>query len=222
MTILNNTVNTIIFDLDGPLLEGKHRHYRCYADILKEKGFAPVTIEHYWSMKRDRVDRYEQLKKSNAENIYDLYLELWIERIETRHYLQLDCLQPSVIEILSMLQQTGIRLLLATLRNNESNLLWQLNRLKLTNFFSDIIVVGSLNGNNNKADEVSKFLHNQDCNDVLWIGDTEVDIYSARQLNIKIAALSCGLRTETYLSTLQPNFLCDNLVDLLNHQHIIL
>ncbi len=207
MINLNNRFNTIVFDLDGPLLDGKHRHYRCYADILKEQEFIPVDIDSYWLMKKARIDRHKLLERSSADTIYNFFLQEWLDRIETRPYLQLDFLQPGVLEILTSLQKSGIRLILATMRNNKDALLWQLESLKLKSFFSEIIIIGSLGENKNKAADVAKIIENHDYNKTLWIGDTEVDIYSARELGVKICALSCGLRTKEYLLGLQPDYL---------------
>ena len=91
-------IETIIMDLDGPLLNGKLRHYRCHSDILWENGFTAMPIDEYWEMKRQRIDRHEQLAVSAADRIYDDYLRAWMERIEEKKYLELDSLQPGAVQ----------------------------------------------------------------------------------------------------------------------------
>ena len=215
MIILNNRpFNTIIVDLDGPLLEGKQKHYQCYVDILQEFNFIPVSMELYWSLKRQRVDRVTLLQKSGAADIYDLFLQKWLMKIETLPYLSFDNLQPAVLEILAGWQQLGVRLLLATMRNNSNNLFWQLEQLSLLPFFDEVIIVGNLDGNTSKANAVKPFLQKSELTQCLWIGDTEVDLHSANELRIETVLLGCGLRTEEYLQSLQPNYLFATLQDV--------
>jgi phosphoglycolate phosphatase-like HAD superfamily hydrolase len=197
-------ISTLVLDLDGPLLDGKQRHYRCYSDILEESGFKPIPVQQYWDMKRNRVNRRDLLAFSGAVSFYDEFLESWINRIETRKYLQLDRLQNHVIDVLSQWKLEKRRLVLATMRNSPLNLTWQLEQLELEHYFDDVVVVNSGRGGENKASEVRPKLR---CNleNVIWIGDTEIDIAAARKLRIKVCALTCGLRTREFLSTLSPD-----------------
>lgn len=198
------TVTTLILDLDGPLLDGKQRHYRCYRDILEENDFKPISVEQYWDMKRNRVNRRDLLALSDAASFYDEFLEAWIDRIETRKYLQLDLLQNHVIELLSEWKTEKRRLILATMRKSPLNLTWQLEQLKIDRFFDDVVVVSGGREAENKASEVKPRLRGNPA-DVIWIGDTEIDIVAARKLGMKVCALTCGLRTREFLSTLSPD-----------------
>jgi phosphoglycolate phosphatase len=211
MTTLNNiSFKTIIFDLDGTLLEGKLRHYHCYSDILRANGFIPVELERYWLMKRQRKDRYQQLVCSGAEKIYDQFLEEWIARIELQAYLKFDYLLPNVIEILTKLQQAGKQLILATMRSNEKNLFWQLEELGLKGFFPTIVAV-SHQQSSTKAAALVNLIDQRRISEYLWIGDTEMDVNAARQLGVKVATVGCGLRTKDYLIGLHPDFYSSDL-----------
>lgn len=201
----------IILDLDGPLLEGRFRHYQCYRDILESFGHSPVGIDLYWTMKKDRANRHELLKLSNADHLYDQFLQAWMEKIETPEYLKLDTLQNGVVEILQCWKKDGIKLILATMRNNASNLKEQLSGLAITPLLDDILVVGSDLSGENKSTAVLPFIRQYPLDEILWIGDTEVDVSSAKKLGIKVCALTCGLRSADYLSSLNPDFLMDDL-----------
>lgn len=205
---------TIILDLDGPLLDGKERHYQCYTDILRENNFQPLPIEKYWEMKRQRLDRRVVLRESNAEHFYDVFFQGWLERIETQKYLALDKVQDSAQTILSAWQNANVNMILATMRHHPENLFWQLEQTDLLRFFTKVIPVGNLGGNHSKAAAVEKFLPKGKEHECLWIGDTEVDVASAQALNIPVAALYCGLRTKDYLQSLNPNYLVLDLLDL--------
>jgi phosphoglycolate phosphatase len=198
-------ISTLVLDLDGPLLEGMQRHYRCYSDILQERNFKPIPVELYWEMKRNRVNRRVLLECSDALLLYDEFLEAWIDRIETREYLEFDTLQDNVTNVLLEWKEKELRLLLATMRKNPMNLTWQLDMLNLSRFFDDVVVVGGDGAT--KASEVRAKLRGQHADRVVWVGDTEVDVAAARDLGVRVCALTCGLRTKEYLASLSPDYI---------------
>ena len=193
--------------MDGPLLDGRYRHYQCYSDILTARGFKPISMSQYWEMKRSRVDRNQLLALSNAGDLYDEFLATWIQRIETKEYLVLDKLQAGVVDILYRWKESGKRLLLATMRNNAFNLHWQLKELDIFQYFDEIVVVGSGQAGANKSVKIKPLLSNTSLDEVIWVGDTEIDIQAAREIGVKVCALTCGLRETDYLKSLLPDIL---------------
>lgn len=203
---------TIILDLDGPLLDGVRRHYECYSKILSEHGFIPVSLDQYWELKRAKVDRNKLLALSGAGELYDKFIALWLERIESVEYLALDIVQPGAIATLIRWKQLDIRLILATMRNNIKNLEWQLEKFGLFPLLDHVVAVGSGQAGEDKANQVRPLLLNSFAGQTVWVGDTEVDIFAARTLGVKVCALTCGLRTREYLTSLLPDMLEPNLV----------
>ena len=197
----------VILDLDGPILEGKYRHYKCYSDILREYDFVPVPIDDYWDMKRNRLDRRKQLAASAAEGIYGQFLESWIKRIEKKSYLKLDRLQPGLLDKLRSWKDSGLELVLVTMRNNRNNLIWQLELFGLLPLFIEVITVGAGADQNPKFQAARPFVKKHGRSSIWWIGDTEVDVEAARLLGVKVCAVYCGLRTYDYLADLNPDLL---------------
>ena len=107
-----------------------------------------------------------------------------------------------------------MKLILATLRNNEDNLNWQLSALKLLPLLDKIIAVGTKETSMDKAKAVVRHIELINRDNVLWVGDTEVDILAARALDVKVCAVGCGLRTLEYLATLKPDFLALDLCSI--------
>ena len=220
-------ISSIIVDLDGPILDGKLRHYHCYNDILKESGYTGMAMDEYWEMKRNRIDRREQLAVSNAEGIYDQFLASWKKRIEERKYLAYDKLQPGAIERIEEWKGLGIKIILTTLRNNRENLVWQLGSLDLMAYFTHIVALGTDAGANDKGDAILEFL-GPNKNESLQIGDTEVDIAASRHLGCRVCAVSCGLRTPEFLAALSPDYIAadisviniDQIGNIWKHQNV--
>jgi phosphoglycolate phosphatase len=200
-------ISALILDLDGPLLDGMQRHYRCYRDVLNEYGYRAIPVEQYWEMKRNRVDRRALLELSGASSLYNEYLNAWMDRIEAREYLELDRLQNDVVDVLLRWKRQGLRLFLDTMRNRPDNLSWQLDKLELRQFFEDVVVVGSGEDGVSKASEIKPRLTGIDVNGLVWVGDTEADVVAARELGVRMCALTCGLRTREYLMSLLPDYI---------------
>jgi phosphoglycolate phosphatase len=203
--------NEIIFDLDGPLLEGSNRHYQCYADFILQKGLEPLAVQDYWQQKRQGIDRKTLLAQSGAEVFYDEFWQFWLEHIEKTQYLQLNDLQPEVLDILSVLQQANIKLYLVTMRRNAAGLQQELIDKKISLYFDKIVAVGIDTPIDSKANAAASVVFNK--NKALWVGDTEVDILAAKSLGIKVCALSNGLRTSNFLEKFMPDYLMNNLKD---------
>lgn len=208
--------HSIIVDLDGPVLDGVDRHYSCYGQILTDYGFEPIPPKAYWDLKRRRTDRRTVLELSDAGDSYDAFAAEWLARIESRPLLELDRLQLGARERLTNWRDSGHRLILATMRHSPSNLYWQLDKLKLTQLFDLVVVSNHLDGGFGKAQGVLRAHESWDPHNCVWIGDTEVDIEASRHLHVESVALTCGLRTEDFLRSLNPDVLADRLenVDL--------
>lgn len=200
-------IDTVIIDLDGPVLDGQIRHFACYRDILVEHGFTPLPQARYWEMKRNRINRREQLAATGADSLYAEFLDAWLSRIETEPYLSLDRVHQGVAERLDDWRRSGIRLLLVTMRHNRRTLAWQLDTLDLRRRFDVVLAVNPTEPDADKAAAVRPYLDTASPDRVLWIGDTEIDIVAARRVGAAACAVTCGLRTQEYLASLGPDFL---------------
>lgn len=205
---------TFVIDLDGPILDGRQRHYHCYRDILAGLGFEPLAIDHYWNLKRDRVDRRQLLSLSKASASYDQFLSAWMERIETQSYLSLDRLQLDVRGVLASWRDKGIRLVLATMRNNPDGVRWQLKRFGISSLLDDVLTIPSQRGARGKAEAVEAVLGSHHGKQMVWIGDTEFDFDASRKIGATACLLACGLRSREYLNSLGPDMLEDDMRSL--------
>lgn len=209
-------IHTVILDLDGPILDGQLRHYACYRQILTAHGYIPVDAATYWRMKRERVDRRQLLAASKAEAIYEEFLSEWLALIESPALLALDRLQPGVPARFIEWKNAGIVLVLATMRSQPERLDAQLKVLVLRELFEYVIVSPHRLAGTGKARKVRETVVDLNPADCLWIGDTEIDVEAGRSMGCPVWAVTCGLRTESYLSSLSPDFLSTDLttVDL--------
>lgn len=201
-------MQTIILDLDGTLLDCKLRHYRCYQDILTRYQVTPLPIENYWQTKRQGISQNQLLQLSQAQQFIVEFSKEWSMLIEREDYLLLDTLYEQVLQVLQTWQENGFKLFLVTFRQQVMNLQQQLKQLQLIDLLEEVIAVPI---GMKKSEVIAKKNIAKNSQEIIWIGDTEADVQAARELNIKVCALSCGLRDKNFLKKLRPDYLEANL-----------
>ena len=210
-------VDRVFLDLDGPLLDGKTRHYRCYQSILESFGLKPVDIDDYWESKRALVSRKELLFASGAQGIYEEYLAAWLNLIETPAMLALDKVQDGAIECLRAWKSQGAELLLVTMRKDKVALERQLESTGLRQFLDAVLVCDHAEGGEGKAHAVCNYFQTEFITDKsLWIGDTEADWVAAKTLGCPVVLLSNGLRNDAYLRSLESAIVMPSIASLRN------
>lgn len=213
---------TVFCDLDGPLIDVSRRYYKTYQLAIAETQayfqshgrsllLTPLSESQFWQMKQERkpdVDiafcsglRHEQI---------DLFLSNVLEIVNQPILLREDRLQPGVIQALEQLRQHGVRLSVVTLRcQSEARQLLQ--GLDLAQYFDKIYgAKDRSSAYQNYAEEKQAILERlmRTVNDVsgqFWIiGDTEADVLAGQALGLSTVALTCGIRSHSYLQRLEP------------------
>jgi phosphoglycolate phosphatase len=192
----------VVLDLDGPLLEGRDRHWECYRQVLQGYGHEPLPQEDYWRLKRTGADRLVQLAASGAESIYDQFLEGWLGLIETPELLSLDRLQPGVLDVLDRWRDAGLYLVLATHRRDPVALRDQLLSLGLGSRLDRVLPSPPGGGAQGKAAAVTDALRGEAARVCAWIGDTPVDHAAARILGCAAWIVTCGVRDASVFESL--------------------
>jgi len=210
-----NEIKKIFLDLDGPLLDGKERHYYCYRSILESFGFKPININEYWEKKRALINRRDLLSLSGAEEIYDDFLAEWLAIIESPTVLALDKVQEGAVDCLRNWKEQGIELNLVTMRKNRQALEEQLNSMRLRQYLDTVLVCDHNEGGKGKADAVRKMYSiEQLSKNLLWIGDTEADWEAAKYLGCQLILLSNGLRNDAFLDALEGGLILPSIASL--------
>lgn len=197
-------IKQIFLDLDGPLLDGKERHYYCYRNILERFGFKPIDCCEYWEKKRCMLNRKDLLNMSGAGIIYNDFIIAWLSMIESPGVLSLDKVQDGAEDCLRRWKKQGIELTLVTMRKDKQALEEQLELKGLRHFLDTVLVSDHANGGVGKANAVRNYFKERlNTDSALWIGDTEADWEAAKSLGCDVVLLSNGLRSEQYLKTLK-------------------
>jgi phosphoglycolate phosphatase len=230
---------TIFCDFDGPIVDVSDRYYQTYqlalADITgscKASGYrSPIrllTKAQFWQMKQERVPDVEIALRSG---LHHEQIEGFLKRVHQivnqPVLLNQDRLQPGVKWALSLLHAQGATLVLVTLRC-QNQAIQILQSYGLLNLFSAVRGVQDHqaaygNSSEQKTQLLANVLEEAAYRHVqpksAWmIGDTEADILAGQTAGLPTVALTCGIRSQTYLEQFQPSRIHQ---DLLSAAHYL-
>lgn len=216
---------TVFCDFDGPIINVSDRYYHTYCLALADVKAAyqaqdihlPIhllTKEQFWQMKQDRVPDLEIALRSGLQHEQiELFLQRVTHIVNQPALLHQDHLQPGVQWALALLHAQGARLILVTLRCQEQAT-QVLQSYGLLNLFSAIrgtqdCAAAYGNSVQQKTQLLADVLDEIGwCglqSELAWmVGDTEADVLAGQAAGLPTIALTCGIRSQTYLERFAP------------------
>lgn len=239
---------TVFCDFDGPIVDVSERYYSTYCQGLAAVQVATVahgasiplhqlSKSQFWQMKQERTpDREIAMRSGLQGEQIDFFLQQVSQIVNQPELLHQDTLQSGVRHALSLLHSQGVRLVLVTLRRQNQAAQW-LQSEGLAHLFSQIRGTSDdsfayVNLAEHKTNLLSSVI--AECSwrnpgtiatSACMIGDTEADILAGQAVGIPTIALTCGIRSQSYLQSFQPTAIHANLVaavyDLLNTRRLL-
>lgn len=214
---------TVFCDFDGPLVDVSDRYYNTYQLALEQThayyesqgqlvSLNILTKAQFWQMKQERVCDQEIALRSGLQVGHIPYFVQQVRSIVNESsLLEKDKFHQGVNWALARLHAHGVRLVVVTLRKQEQ-VRQILNSYGLLRLFSG--VYGS-------SDETVAYQNNIECKTALlrkalaehnygtacMVGDTEADVLAAQAVGIPAIAVTCGIRSCSYLKQYQPDYI---------------
>jgi phosphoglycolate phosphatase-like HAD superfamily hydrolase len=183
---------TLIFDLDGTLVDCRARHCAVYSDALAEMGFQPLDEDAYWNQRRSGKGTFDIITNLPEDAARSFRLT-WLNRIERRDYLAMDRPFAGVAPALAELSRRH-HLVLLTLRRDPEALAWQLDKTRLAPYFHEVISPwGEIPGRK------SELIAGDYAGETWVIGDSEADMDLASDLGARCICVPTGVRSREYL-----------------------
>ncbi|NEP09022.1 MAG: HAD family hydrolase [Symploca sp. SIO2C1] len=236
--VLGSQQLTVFCDFDGPIIDVSRRYYTTYQLALADTQafyqaqditltITPLSKQQFWQMKRNRVPDVEIAKNSGLlEKQINFFLGRVVEIVNQPALLHKDKLQPGVSWALPLLHSRSVQIVLVTLRS-QSQATQILRNYGLTRLFSGIYGTSDhLAAYQNYTDlkrqllkqaiEEQSLLSEQPTS--AWmVGDTEADIVAAQALSLPTIALTCGIRSFSYLYQFEPTYIYTDLLTAVQH-----
>ncbi|MEM8502085.1 MAG: HAD hydrolase-like protein [Cyanobacteria bacterium P01_D01_bin.1] len=228
------TQPVVFCDFDGPIVDVSERYYQTYQQGLRslaamhkrqtdvELAIAPLSKQQFWQMKQNRTADIEIAIRSGVPSKWFGTFIRQVEKTVNHPSLLLwDKIQPSARAALRYLRQENMRLVLVTLRH-PAQVSTFLQDNGLTHLVDEVygmvdINAAYVNRVERKCELLSGAIAQQKAKGYQthssWmLGDTEADMFAAKDAGLSTAALTCGVRSEAYLQTLEPTEVHDELL----------
>ncbi len=206
----------IIFDFDGTIIDIGEKYKYVFGLIT---GLDSDSQKIFWESRKSGIKSAEILKLfPNLEFSAEEFLEKWRRVIESNDALKLDTVSPRIYEALEVMLGRK-ELILCTARQDEVQLLQQLQELALDKYFSSVLVTKQMNS---KLDVIGEYASRDGLSftESDWIiGDTPEDVLTGQELGIKTCGVLSGLTPESYFRNLDPppNMLTADVATFLFH-----
>ncbi len=221
---------TVFCDFDGPIVDVSGRYHSTYRLALartrkhferqgQSLNLTPLSKAEFWQMKQVRIPDVEIAARSGLrEEQVEFFLETVKELVNCcPALLRRDVPQPQVSWALDMLQQRNIKLVLVTLRC-EAQVRDFLEKHGLQSAFAGIYGTNDAQAAYQNYTDLKTSLLSQAVEEhgtptqQCMVGDTEADVVAAQRLGVPAIALTCGIRSRTYLEDLKPDAIRHNLL----------
>lgn len=207
----------VIFDLDGTLLNtiADLAHSTNYA--LNKLGYPTHDVEKYNFMVGNGINKLFERALPEGEKTEENVLRVRKEFIPFYDIHNADDSRPypGIPELLSSLQDKGIQIAVA------SNKYQAATRKLIAHYFPTIrftAVFGQREGVNVKPDPTIVLdileIANVEKKDVLYVGDSGVDMQTATNAGVTACGVTWGFRPKTELEEFSPSYIVDSAEDI--------
>jgi HAD superfamily hydrolase (TIGR01549 family) len=212
---MNNSVELVVFDLDGTLVKSDQTIFNTMRlaldkigvkDELNNELFANAIGHHFKDMfdaMNVVVERYDEFVTNYKSHYFD--------------FIDQSILYPNAEMILKWLKSNNIKVaLLTTKLQDQADQI--IDHFELRKYFDE--VTGRRAGVGHKPDpepllKICNLLNVKPKN-TLMVGDTELDIRCAKNAKTFSCAVSFGFRTIKHLENEEPDYLINDLSELVN------
>lgn len=210
----------VIFDLDGTLLDTIGDIAEAVNQALEKCGFPAHPREAYRFMVGsgimalfERALPPEERTESNILRIRELFIPYY-----EAHKADLTAPYSGIVELLDSLCQRGVKLAVA------SNKYHQATQQLVSHYFTSIpfcAVLGHREGMAVKPSpeivrEIMEAAEVCDPQEVLYVGDSDVDMLTAHNAGVEGVGVSWGFRPREELASLKPRAIIDTPAELLS------
>jgi pyrophosphatase PpaX len=207
-------IRTILFDLDGTILDTNELILQSFLHVLEGVTPEPVTrekiIPHMGGILADQIRFF-----SGRENVEDLVQKY--RQFNIRMHDELTREFPHVYETLSELRERGIRLGVVTSKYRKTAEMG-LRLCRLDQLMDTIVSVDDVTEPKPSPAPIRLALQRlgEKASDAMMVGDTQYDIQSAQRAGVVSVGVGWSLKGPEFLRRYHPDYLIDDIRELLS------
>ncbi|ETT47322.1 MULTISPECIES: pyrophosphatase PpaX [Paenibacillus] len=207
-------IECVLFDLDGTIVDTNELIISSFMYALKDNGLAPLTreeiIPHMGTTLQQQMRVFSGLEDVNGT------LEKSYRSYNNEHHDELVRSFPLVKETIEELSRRGIKLGIVTTKIRPTTIK-TLERFDLLKYMDTIVTVNDVTEPKPHPEPVLTAVKNLgvDPRKTLMIGDSAVDIQSAKAAGVYAVGVSWSLKGEDTLRKYDPDFIIHNMKDII-------
>lgn len=209
---MNNKINTVLFDLDGTLID---------TNELIISSFLH-TLEHYYpsTYKREDVlpflgptlrETFEIMDASKVDDMIATY-----RTYNLAHHDTLVTEFPTVLETVKVLKETGYKVGIVTTKLSDV-VMKGLKLTKLDSYFDVIVALDHVKKAKPDPEPIIKALEQLSSKpeEAIMVGDNYHDILAGKNAGTQTAGVAWTIKGRDYLEQFEPDYILEEMADLL-------
>ncbi|WP_339252765.1 pyrophosphatase PpaX [Paenibacillus sp. FSL P2-0136] len=207
-------IECVLFDLDGTIVNTNELIINSFMHALKENNLPALTREQIIPLMGTTLQ--QQLGAFSGLELKDIgVLERSYRSYNNAHHDELVQAFPYVNETMEELQRRGIKLGIVTTKIRP-NTLKSLEMFDLLKYMETIVTVNDVTHPKPHPEPVLTAVANLgvDPAKTLMVGDSAVDIQSAKAAGVLVAGVAWSLKGEAVLRTYEPDYIIQEMKDL--------
>ena len=208
--------NIFVFDLDGTLIDSLDDVMVSLNTALAYCGFEKLDNLSIKALVGPDLKEHLNEKVNDSRFNFEIFEKEFV-KIYKQQKFSTTKLYPHVLETLTKLKQKQKQIYVLT--NKPSNQSIDiLKYFEIDTFFNRIIGPDTFNLAKPNPIGISKIQQESRCtlDEIIFIGDTEIDIQTAHNANVTSVAVTYGYRDSLFLKQENPSYVISNLLELFN------
>lgn len=209
---MNNNIQTILFDLDGTLLNTNELIIQSFMHTFDHYGLSFTLDEIITFNGPPLPETFQKIDKDRAEEMIKTY-----RQHNLQHHDELVTAFPHVIETIQELHENNFSLGVVTTKMNQS-VQKGLSLTGLKPFFKTVITFDDVKHLKPDPEPVLKAMGELDAEPetTLMIGDNSHDILAGQRAGVQTAGVAWAQRGAEYLEQYKPTYMLNDMKELLD------
>jgi pyrophosphatase PpaX len=209
---MNNQINTVLFDLDGTLID---------TNELIISSFLH-TLEHYYPNQYKREDvlpflgptlkeTFESMENANVDEMIKTY-----RKYNITHHDSFVTEFPTVIETVKTLKEKGYKVGIVTTKISDV-VMKGLKLTKLDSYFDVIVALDHVEKPKPDPEPIFKALEqlHSKPEETIMVGDNHHDILAGKNAGTTTAGVAWSIKGREHLEQYKPDYILEEMADLL-------
>ncbi|MBT2764510.1 pyrophosphatase PpaX [Paenibacillus sp. ISL-20] len=206
-------IETVLFDLDGTIIDTNELIISSFLHVFEAQATGPLTREQIIPHMGTTLEQQLQAFSGGVEDVSP-FVKAY-RSFNTLHHDEMVRPFPHVNEVVERLHHHGLSLGIVTTKIRPSTMM-TLEKYDLERFMSAIVTVNDVEHPKPHPEPVLTAIERLGANPAttLMIGDSPVDIQSAKAAGVKAAAVAWSLKGEQKLMEYGPDYVLRDMKDL--------